>query len=208
MKNNRYLEGITKEMIESQGYLYEEMSPMVIDMKVVDNSDKNAIRLIIKDKSGKEKIVDGEDQIKSFVDEIKSRYKQQRYDKTYLKMALEWAKLSHCSRMKVGALIVKDGMIISDGYNGTPTGFDNVCELNPEATHWYVLHGEANAILKCARKGQSCEGATLYLTHSPCRDCSKLILQSGIKRLVYSKEYRDNQGVDFLKQTGIEIVKY
>ncbi len=208
MKNNRYLEGITKEMIESQGYLYEEMSPMVIDMKVIDNSDKNAIRMIIKDKSGKEKIVDGEDQIKSFVDEIKSRYKQQRYDKTYLKMALEWAKLSHCSRMKVGALIVKDDMIISDGYNGTPTGFDNQCELNPDTTHWYVIHGEANAILKCARNGQSCQGATLYLTHSPCKDCSKLILQAGIKRLVYLDEYRDRSGLDFLETTGIDIVKY
>jgi len=208
MKNNRYLEGITKEMIESQGYLYEEMSPMVIDMKVVDNSDKNAIRMIIKDKSGKEKIVDGEDQIKSFVDEIKSRYKQQRYDKTYLKMALEWAKLSHCSRMKVGALIVKDDMIISDGYNGTPTGFDNQCELDPDTTHWYVIHGEANAILKCARNGQSCQDATLYLTHSPCKDCSKLILQAGIKRLVYLNEYRDRSGLEFLENTGIEIVKY
>ncbi len=208
MKNNRYLEGITKEMIESQGYLYEEMSPMVIDMKVVDNSDKNAIRMIIKDKSGKEKIVDGEDQIKIFVDEIKSRYKQQRYDKTYLKMALEWAKLSHCSRMKVGALIVKDDMIISDGYNGTPTGFDNQCELDPDTTHWYVIHGEANAILKCARNGQSCQDATLYLTHSPCKDCSKLILQAGIKRLVYLDEYRDRSGLEFLENTGIEIVKY
>ncbi len=134
--------------------------------------------------------------------------KQERYDRAYLNMALEWAKLSHCSRMKVGALIVKNDMIISDGYNGTPTGFDNQCELNPETTHWYVIHGEANAILKCARTGQSCHESTLYLTHSPCKDCSKLILQAGIKRLVYLDEYRDRSGLDFLETTGIEIVKY
>jgi dCMP deaminase len=205
---DKYLEGITKDIIESQGYHYDDMSPMIIGMEVVDNSDKNAIRMIIKDKSGKEKIIDGEKQIKSFVDEIKNRYKQQRYDKTYLNMATEWSKLSHCTRLQVGALIVKDGMIISDGYNGSPSGFDNNCELNPETSHWYVLHGEANAILKCAKRGQSCDGATLYLTHSPCKECSKLILQAGIKRLVYSEDYRDNQGVDFLKQTGIEIIKY
>lgn len=203
-----YLKDITKEMIESQGYICDDMSPMIINMEVINKSDKDSIRMIIKDKSGKEKNIDGSDKITNFIDEIKSRYKQQKYDKTYLNMATEWADLSHCSRMKVGALIVKDGMIISDGYNGTPTGFDNVCELNPDTTHWYVLHGEANAILKCARRGQSCDGATLYLTHSPCKDCSKLILQAGIKRLVYQNEYRDNQGVDFLKQTGIEIVKY
>jgi len=205
---DKYLEGITKDIIESQGYHYDDMSPMIIGMEVVDNSDKNAIRMIIKDKSGKEKIIDGEKQIKSFVDEIKNRYKQERYDKTYLNMATEWSKLSHCTRLQVGALIVKDGMIISDGYNGSPSGFDNNCELNPETSHWYVLHGEANAILKCAKRGQSCDGATLYLTHSPCKECSKLILQAGIKRLVYSQDYRDNQGVDFLKQTGIEIIKY
>ena len=206
--DTEYLKDITKDMIESQGYLYDDMSPMVINMKVVDNSDKNAIRMIIKDKSGKENNIDGIDKITDFIDEIKSRYKQQRYDKTYLNMAKEWAKLSHCSRMKVGALIVKDDMIISDGYNGAPTGFDNVCELNPETTHWYVIHGEANAILKCARRGQSCDGATLYLTHSPCKECSKLILQSGIKRLVYLDEYRDRSGINFLETTGIEIVKY
>jgi dCMP deaminase len=204
---SKYLEGITKDMIESQGYLYDDMSPIIIDMKVVDNSDKNAIRMIIKDKSGKENNIDGINKITDFINGIKSRYKQQRYDKTYLNMAKEWAKLSHCSRMQVGALIVKDDMIISDGYNGTPTGFDNVCELNPDTTHWYVIHGEANAILKCARRGQSCDGATLYLTHSPCKDCSKLILQSGIKRLVYLDEYRDKSGLDFLKQTGIELCK-
>ena len=99
-------------------------------------------------------------------------------------------------------------MIISDGYNGTPTGFDNCCETNENETHWYVIHGEANAILKCARNGHSCDGSTLYQTHSPCKDCSKLILQSGIKRLVYIEDYKDLSGLDFLKNSGIEIVKY
>jgi len=134
--------------------------------------------------------------------------KQEKYDRTYLNMAKEWSKLSHCSRMKVGALIVKNNMIISDGYNGTPTGFDNSCETDENETHWYVIHGEANAILKCAKHGHSCEGATLYQTHSPCKDCSKLILQSGIKRLVYIEDYKDISGLEFLKEAKIEIVKY
>ena len=132
--------------------------------------------------------------------------KQERYDLAYINMATEWSKLSHCSRKQVGALIVKDGMIISDGYNGTPTGFENSCELDG-LTKWYVIHGEANAILKCARHGQSCDGATLYQTHSPCKDCSKLILQSGIKRLVYREDYKDTDGLEFLKQAGVEIKK-
>ena len=134
--------------------------------------------------------------------------KQERYDKTYLEMAKEWSNLSHCTRKQVGALIVKNGMIISDGYNGTPTGFDNACEIDDGTTSWSVIHGEANAILKCARHGHSCDGATLYQTHSPCKDCSKLILQSGIKRLVYVIEYKDTSGLDFLKEAGIEIKKY
>lgn len=126
-------------------------------------------------------------------------------------MAKEWSNLSHCVRKQVGALIVKNGMIISDGFNGTPTGFDNTCEIDENGemvTKWFVLHGEANAILKCARHGQSCEGATLYQTHSPCKDCSKLILQSGITRLVYIEEYKDTTGLDFLKGAGVEIKKY
>ena len=106
--------------------------------------------------------------------------KQLRYDKAYLKMALEWGKLSHCKRRQVGALIVKDKMIISDGYNGTPTGFDNNCEDDENYTKWYVLHAEANAITKVSSSTQSSEGATLYVTLSPCRDCSKLIFQAGI----------------------------
>ena len=134
--------------------------------------------------------------------------KQDRYDRVYLNMAIEWSKLSHCSRKQVGALIVKNGMIISDGYNGTPTGFDNSCENIDGDSKWYVIHAEANAILKCAKYGHSCEGGTLYQTHSPCRDCSKLILQSGIKRLVYIEEYKDKIGLDFLRDAKIEIIKY
>lgn len=133
--------------------------------------------------------------------------KQTKYDIVYLKMAREWSNLSYCERKKVGALIVKNGMIISDGFNGTPSGFDNCCETDEWTTHWYVIHGEANAILKCAKHGQSCEGATIYQTHSPCKDCSKLILQSGIKRLVYSEDYKDSEGIDFLVNSGIEVKK-
>jgi len=133
--------------------------------------------------------------------------KQKRYDLAYLKMAKEWAKLSHCERKQVGALIVKDKMIISDGYNGSPTGFDNCCEDDEGNTKWHVLHAEANALLKVASSTQSCHGATLYLTLSPCKDCSKLILQAGIKRLVYSIAYKDIEGVKFLKTANIEIVE-
>ena len=131
--------------------------------------------------------------------------KQKRYDVAYLKMALEWAKLSYCSRKQVGALIVKDQMIISDGYNGTPSGFENNCELESGETKWYVLHAEANAILKCAKYGQSCQGADLYLTLSPCKECSKLIHQSGIKRLVYIDAYKDSSGIKFLNEAGVEV---
>lgn len=131
--------------------------------------------------------------------------KQERYDRAYLKIALEWAKLSHCERKQVGAIIVKDNMIISDGYNGTPTGFDNCCEDDEGYTKWYVLHAEANAILKTARSTQSCEGATLYITLSPCRECSKLILQAGISRIVYVNGYKDRSGLDFLIKAGVEV---
>ena len=132
--------------------------------------------------------------------------KQKRYDLAYLKMARTWGELSHCHRKKVGALIVKDRMIISDGYNGTPSGFENPCEDEENYTKWYVLHAEANAILKVAASTQSCVGATLYLTLSPCRECSKLIHQAGIKRVVYSKKYKDDSGLSFLKKAGVEIV--
>ena len=133
--------------------------------------------------------------------------KQLRYDKAYLRMAQTWGELSHCSRKKVGAIIVKDNAIISDGFNGTPAGFDNCCETDEGDTHWYVLHAEANAILKVAKSTNNCAGATLYLTLSPCKDCSKLILQAGITRLVYMHHYRDTVGVDFLVSAGIEVVQ-
>lgn len=133
--------------------------------------------------------------------------KQLRYDLAYLKMAKSWSELSHCSRKKVGAIIVKNDMIISDGYNGTPSGFDNCCENNIGETHWYVLHAEANAILKVAKSTNNCEGATLYLTLSPCKDCSKLILQAGIRRVVYAMDYKDTEGVQFLKSAGIDVAQ-
>ena len=133
--------------------------------------------------------------------------KNNKYDIAYLKMAKEWGSLSHCERMKVGALIVKDGMIISDGYNGTPSGFPNCCENDSDETYWYVLHAEANAILKVAKSNHNCDGATLYVTLSPCKDCCKLIIQSGIKRVVYSDEYRDITGVNLLKDYGILVEK-
>ncbi len=129
--------------------------------------------------------------------------KLHKYDKAYLRIAREWGQLSYCQRKKVGAIIVKDRMIISDGYNGTPSGFQNSCEDPDGLTLWYVLHAEANAILKVARSTQSCEGATLYITLSPCKDCSKLIHQAGIKRVVYQNAYRDNSGILFLEKAGV-----
>lgn len=131
--------------------------------------------------------------------------KQLKYDIAYLKMAQEWGKLSHCKRKQVGALIVKNRMIISDGFNGTPSGFDNCCEDENGETKWEVLHAEANAILKVASSTQSCKNATLYITLSPCIQCSKLIHQSGIKRVVYAKTYRDSSGLDFLEKAGVEV---
>jgi len=130
-----------------------------------------------------------------------------KFDFAYLKMAKEWANLSYCKRKQVGALIVKDRMIISDGYNGTPSGFENCCEDESGNTQWFVLHAEANAILKLARSTQSAKDATLYLTLSPCKECSKLILQAGIKKIVYIEDYSDNEGIIFLKNHGIEILK-
>ena len=131
--------------------------------------------------------------------------KQLRYDIAYLKMAEEWSKLSHCKRKQVGSLIVKDKMIISDGYNGTPTGFENFCEDEDGYTKWYVLHAEANAIAKVSGSTQSTKGATLYITLSPCRECSKLIFQSGITRVVYFKKYKDLSGVEFLIKSGVKV---
>lgn len=131
--------------------------------------------------------------------------KQLKYDKAYMRMAQEWGNLSYCKRKKVGALIVKNRMIISDGYNGTPSGFENCCENEEGSTKWYVLHAEANAILKVAASTQSCKGATLYITLSPCKECSKLIHQSGIKRVVYAEKYKDTSGLLFLEKAGVEI---
>jgi dCMP deaminase len=136
-----------------------------------------------------------------------SEEKQLRYDLAYLRMASEWAKLSHCSRKQVGALLVKDGVIISDGYNGTPSGFPNCCEDSNGETHWYVLHAEANAILKVAKSTNNALGSTLYITMSPCKDCCKLILQAGIKRMVYVDAYKDTTAIDFLLNAGVEVVQ-
>ena len=128
----------------------------------------------------------------------------EKFDHSYLKMAEIWAQNSYCKRRKVGALLVKDRMIISDGYNGTPSGFENICEEDG-VTKPYVLHAEANAITKVAKSGNSSEGATLYVTASPCLECSKLIIQSGIKRVVYRDEYRLTDGIDLLRRAGIEV---
>src|SRR5690606_10940985 len=130
-----------------------------------------------------------------------------RYDHDYLRIASEWGKLSYCKRKKVGAIIVKDRMIISDGYNGTPSGFENCCEDEEGLTKCYVLHAEANAILKVAKSTQTCENATLYITMSPCKDCSKLIHQAGIVRVVYQNAYKDDAGIDFLKRAGVEVTQ-
>lgn len=130
-----------------------------------------------------------------------------KFDIAYLKMAQVWSQLSYCDRKKVGAIIVKDRMIISDGYNGTPSGFENCCEDSEGNTHWYVLHAEANAILKLSRSTQSAKDATLYLTLSPCKECSKLILQAGIRRVVYIDAYSDEDGIEFLKNHAVELQK-
>lgn len=130
-----------------------------------------------------------------------------KFDQRYLEMAHVWAKNSYCKRRQVGALIVKDRMIISDGYNGTPSGFENKCEDENGVTLPYVLHAEANAISKVAKSGNSSEGATLYVTASPCMECSKLIIQAGIKRVVYTDQYRLTDGIDLLRKAGIECVQ-
>ena len=132
--------------------------------------------------------------------------KQLELDKRYLRMAAVWAENSYCKRRQVGALIVKDQMIISDGYNGTPSGFENVCEDENNLTKPYVLHAEANAITKIARSNNSSNGATMYVTASPCIECAKLIIQAGIKRVVYSEKYRLEDGIELLKRAGIEVI--
>ena len=137
---------------------------------------------------------------------MKEDNKQTLLDRRYLRMALIWAENSYCRRRKVGALVVKDKMIISDGYNGTPSGFENVCEDDNNVTKPYVLHAEANAITKLARSSNNSDGATLYVTASPCIECSKLIIQAGIRRVVYDEQYRLNDGVELLQRAGIEVV--
>lgn len=134
--------------------------------------------------------------------------RQRKFDKHYLEMAAIWAKNSYCKRRQVGALLVKDKMIISDGFNGTPAGFENQCEDENDATKPYVLHAEANAITKVAKSGNSSEGATLYITTSPCIECAKLIIQSGIERVVYSEEYRKSEGIELLKRANIKVENF
>ena len=133
--------------------------------------------------------------------------KVRKFDRRYLEMAAVWAKNSYCIRRQVGAILVKDRMIISDGYNGTPAGFENVCEDENGVTKPYVLHAEANAITKVAKSSNSSDGATLYITDSPCMECAKLIIQAGIRRVVYAREYRIVDGVDLLRRAGIEVEK-
>jgi dCMP deaminase len=132
--------------------------------------------------------------------------KQLALDKRYLRMAKIWSENSYCQRRQVGALIVKDNMIISDGYNGTPVGFENICEDDHGVTHPYVLHAEANAITKIARSGNNSNGATLYVTDSPCIECAKLIIQAGIKRVIYGRAYRLTDGIDLLRRANIEVI--
>ena len=132
--------------------------------------------------------------------------KQHKFDLRYLLMARIWAQNSYCQRRQVGALVVKDGMIISDGYNGTPSGFENVCEDENNVTKPYVLHAEANAITKLARSSNDPDGSTIYITASPCIECAKLIIQAGIKRVVYGEQYRLTDGIDLLKRAGIETI--
>ena len=136
---------------------------------------------------------------------LKNMTKQQQLDERYMRMAQIWSENSYCKRRKVGALLVKDKMIISDGYNGTPSGFENNCEDENDMSKAYVLHAEANAITKIARSNNSSNGATLYVTASPCIECAKLIIQSGIIRVVYGEKYRIMDGVDLLEQAGIEV---
>ena len=137
---------------------------------------------------------------------MESNDKQSKLDARYLRMARIWAENSYCKRRQVGALVVKDKMIISDGYNGTPSGFENVCEDDGNVTKPYVLHAEANAITKLARSNNNSEGSTIYITASPCIECAKLIIQAGIKRVVYGEKYRLTDGIDLLERAGIEVI--
>ena len=137
---------------------------------------------------------------------MESNEKQKRFDLRYLQMARIWAQNSYCQRRQVGALVVKEGTIISDGFNGTPSGFENNCEDENNVTKPYVLHAEANAITKLARSSNNSDGATIYITASPCIECAKLIIQAGIKRVVYGEQYRLTDGIDLLERAGIEVI--
>ena len=137
---------------------------------------------------------------------MESNDKQRKLDERYLRLARIWAENSYCQRRQVGALVVKDKMIISDGYNGTPTGFENICENDAGLSKPYVLHAEANAITKLAKSSNNSDGATIYITASPCIECAKLIIQAGIKRVVYGEKYRLTDGIDLLRRAGIELI--
>lgn len=139
---------------------------------------------------------------------MNSKEKQRLLDSRYLRMAFIWAENSYCQRRQVGAILVKDNMIISDGFNGTPSGFENRCEDEDDTTFPYVLHAEANAITKVARSNNSSEDSTLYITTSPCMECSKLIIQAGIRRIVYAEKYRITNGLDLLEKAGVEVVQF
>lgn len=141
-------------------------------------------------------------------DSVAVENKQKVFDHRYLRMAHIWSENSYCARRQVGCLVVKDNRIISDGYNGTPAGFENVCEDENNVTKPYVLHAEANAITKLARSNNNSEGATLYVTDSPCIECSKLIIQAGIRRVVYSRSYRLTDGIELLKRAGLEVIHF
>lgn len=131
-----------------------------------------------------------------------------KYDNLFIDISKKYAEMSYANKKKVGAVIVKENSIISDGYNGTPIGYDNSCEDTSGKTHWYVMHAEANAITKLAKHNNNCDGATLYVTLSPCRECAKLIIQSGIKKVVYCEKYRDTSGIDFLGKLNVACIQY
>ena len=196
---------LVKKILQASKKIEQSSRKSAGNFIMTSTENSNTIQEIYQDWKSREIAENRNEQIDKL---LNMDSKQLKYDQTYLRMAKNWAELSHCDRKKVGALIVKHGMIISDGYNGTPSGYDNCCENESNETHWYTIHAEANAILKCAKWGNSCNGATMYLTHSPCKECSKLILQSGISRVVYLEDYKDLEGVNFLRESKIDVVKF
>jgi dCMP deaminase len=195
---------LVKKILQASKKIEQSSKKNTGNFIITSTENSNAIQEIYQDWKSREISENRNEQIEKL---LNMDSKQLKYDQTYLKMAKNWSELSHCERKKVGALIVKNGMIISDGYNGTPSGYDNCCENDRYETHWYTIHAEANAILKCAKWGNSSYGATMYLTHSPCKECSKLILQSGISRVVYLEDYKDPEGINFLRESRIDVVK-